>query len=130
MAMSNKNCMGTRSYSTEDLWNEDSYIIPEPYMPTPEFKVNLSQVQPSLSENSLNSLKTMKRPLKRYKSEIDGHLQEQKAPLLLLPPPKDYANNDAEESFDSILASLQSLASELEKDFVALPEQDADQVSP
>ena len=39
-----------KSYSTEDLWNEDAYI-PEAYLPTPEYKVNTAQVQPSITPN-------------------------------------------------------------------------------
>ena len=39
------NCMAHRTDSTEDLWNEDSYI-PETYLPTPEYFVNVTPVQP------------------------------------------------------------------------------------
>ena len=37
--------MAHRTDSTEDLWNEDSYI-PETYLPTPEYFVNVTPVQP------------------------------------------------------------------------------------
>lgn len=108
------NCMRAKSYSTEDLWNEDAYI-PESYLPTPEYKVNLSHVQPSDPG--------LKRPtLMRFHHQEPSlaKTDEELSPLLVVPPPKGFENIKEEtipEDFDTILASLQSLASELEKDF-------------
>ena len=39
-------CGVRSSESTEDIWNEDKYI-PETYLPTPEYFVSITAVQPS-----------------------------------------------------------------------------------
>jgi len=130
------NCL--KSYSTEDLWNEDAYI-PEAYLPTPDYKVNMSQVQPLMSSTwdpesgsylKRPTLRTPKTLLSSMKYREEATECEQRQPLLL-PPPSAFQNeitpddenkleNDT-ANFDTILASLQSLAHELERDFEPTP---------
>ena len=117
------NCMVNRSDSTEDLWNEDSYIYPEAsYLYSPEYFVNVTPVQPDYEPLQSTSLENhSKRPIVRNPYH---HLQEDKVPILQPPPefdqPSSSSRNDSLSSdtkFDIILASLQNLAHELEKDF-------------
>ena len=131
------NCMVNRSDSTEDLWNEDSYIYPETsYLSSPEYFVNVTPVQPDYEPPSSTS---QRRPsLKNHsrkpnvKNFQHYHLQEDQVPILQPPPefdqPSSSSRNDSLSSsdtkFDIILASLQNLAHELEKDF----EQDEEEV--
>ena len=117
MIASQANCnsfmSSSRSYSTEDLWTEDAYI-PESSLPSPQFKVNTSTIQPSVRLTDSDQL-NLRRPNVRTPL-LDSRPEERP---IILPPPSDFqTDHDAEEAtFDSIIASLQSLADELEKDF-------------
>lgn len=119
MAMNGQvsNCMRAKSYSTEDLWNEDAYI-PESYLPTPEYKVNLSHVQPCSADPGLKRPTLMRFHHHEPSAATAAKTEEELSPLLV-PPPRGFDNvkEETPEDFDTILASLQSLASELEKDF-------------
>ena len=100
-------------------------------MPSPEYKVSASRIQPAPwgdLEHQFLSRPTFRTPLMDSNSIRAQYDLEQRQPLL--PPPTDFQNDtttDTEEaSFDSILASLQSLAFELEKDFeVGTPPKDS-----
>ena len=92
------NCL--KSYSTEDLWNEDAYI-PEAYLPTPEYKVNTAQIQPLLSSNwdpDCEQQYCLKKPNLRTPKPSQSKLRHYDASLkseqrqLLLPPPADFQN--------------------------------------
>ena len=74
------NCMVNRSDSTEDLWNEDSYIYPEAsYLYSPEYFVNVTPVQPDYEPLQSTSLENhSKRPIVRNPYH---HLQEDKVPI-------------------------------------------------
>lgn len=101
------NCVRAKSYSTEDLWNEDSYL------PTPEYKIN--QIQPQVSH-----CWDLKRPNLKTPTHFQQH-EEEVSPLLVAPPTgftdEDLTTGEDSASFDTILASLQSLAQDIEKDF-------------
>ena len=127
---STTNCMVNRSDSTEDLWNEDSYIYPETsYLSSPEYFVNVTPVQPDYeplcsTSQRRPSLKNHSRKPNVRNVQPYHHLQEDQVPILQPPPEFDQysscSRNDSLSSdtkFDIILASLQNLAQELEKDF-------------
>ena len=114
------NCLVSKSFSTEDFWNEDAYI-PEQYMlSSPGVKVSLSTVhqQPHISNlmlarPSLNSIPNAAEP-----GEQD----------YLLDPPQQYQSPPSRDSggdrssedsltFNNIISSLQGLADSLSADF-------------
>lgn len=133
-------CLANKSDSTEDLWNEDAYL-PESYLPIPDYMVSIAAIQPDMhnwdfdyDSRSRSSLKSLLRPheIRPYLSDSvveDG----ERTPLLpVLEAASDLSRRkmseqtngssrsdslESDTKFDDILASLQSLALELEKDF-------------
>ena len=141
--VANSNCMANRSDSTEDLFFEDSYL------PTPEYFVNVSPVQPSILQLGLKEKlqpdlehsqhpprKTIRKSslsksyaAKYHTIERIPHGYDDQVPILQPPPAFDTSRSDSLSSdtkFDIIIASLQNLAHELEKDF----DQDEEIVQP
>ena len=129
--VANSNCMAKKSDSTEDLWCEDSYISHhESYsLPTPEYFVNVAPVQPDLEHSRHPSPRksTRKSSLARsYAAKyhtierVPNEYYDDQVPILQPPPAFDTSRSDSFSSdtkFDIIIASLQNLAHELEKDF-------------
>ena len=136
--VANSNCMANRSDSTEDLWCEDSYISHhESYnLPTPEYFVNVSPVQPDLEHSQHPPRKSIRKSslaksyaAKYHTIERIPHGYDDQVPILQPPPAFDTSRSDSLSSdtkFDIIIASLQNLAHELEKDF----DQDEEIVQP
>lgn len=125
--------MASKSDSTEDLFYEDSYL------PTPEYNVApvCIQPEPTTAWDSEN-IKSPSRLLMLRPHEVRPYLghhdrAEDTTPLLQPPPAFDGGRtafeashhesrsdsmcSDTSYKFDVILASLQNLALELEKDF-------------
>lgn len=130
------NCMATKSDSTEDLFYEDSYL------PTPDYMVASVCIQPDVTKWDYN-YENLRRPSRvlmlrphEVRPYLEHHNQAEITTPLLQPPPafdsgsrklsdvtlthhgirSDSMRSDSYQ-FDFILASLQNLAHELEKDF-------------
>ena len=114
---------------------EDSYISHhESYnLPTPEYFVNVSPVQPDLEHSPRKTIRksslAKSYAAKYHTIERIPHGYDDQVPILQPPPAFDTSRSDSLSSdtkFDIIIASLQNLAHELEKDF----DQDEEIVQP